>query len=108
MDNNSYTPSARVAEDIEVYNALSPNGDGYNDVLTIRNIEKYPDNELIITNNWGQEIYRVEGYGQSSNYFTGIMKGSSDPLPVGTYYFVLELNDPDYPQPIVGWVYVSK
>ena len=108
LDSNSYTPSARVAEDIEVYNALSPNGDGYNDVLTIRNIEKYPDNELIITNNWGQEIYRVKGYGQSSNYFTGIMKGSSELLPVGTYYYVLQVQVEGQQRSFTGYLYINR
>ena len=108
LDSNSYTPSARVAEDIEVYNALSPNGDGYNDVLTIRNIEKYPDNELIITNNWGQEIYRVKGYGQSSNYFTGIVPGSSEPLPVGTYYYLLQVKVEGQQRSFKGYFYLNR
>jgi len=108
LDSNSYTPSARVAEDIEVYNALSPNGDGYNDVFTIRNIEKYPDNELIITNNWGQEIYRVKGYGQSSNYFTGIVPGSSEPLPVGTYYYLLQVRVEGQQRTFKGYLYINR
>jgi len=108
LDSNSYTPSARVAEDIEVYNALSPNGDGYNDVLTIRNIEKYPDNELIITNNWGQEIYRVKGYGQSSNYFTGTVPGSSESLPVGTYYYVLQVQVEGQQRSFTGYFYSNR
>jgi gliding motility-associated-like protein len=108
LDSNSYTPSARVAEDIEIYNALSPNGDGYNDVLTIRNIEKYPDNELIITNNWGQELYRVKGYGQSGNYFTGTVKGSSQSLPVGTYYYLLQVRVDGKQRNFTGYLYINR
>ena len=88
--------------------APAQNGDGYNDVLTIRNIEKYPDNELIITNNWGQEIYRVKGYGQSSNYFTGTVPGSSDPLPVGTYYYLLQVKVEGQQRNFTGYLYINR
>ena len=40
-------------DDLEIFNALSPNGDGTNDVFTIRNIENFPENELQIFNRWG-------------------------------------------------------
>jgi len=108
LDSNNYLASATVASDLEIYNALSPNGDGYNDVLTIRNIEKYPDIELIITNNWGQEIYRVKGYGQSSNYFTGIITGSSEPLPVGTYYYLLQVKVEGQQRSFKGYFYLNR
>ena len=107
LDSNSYTPSARVAEDIEVYNALSPNGDGYNDVLTIRNIEKYPDNELIITNNWGQEIYRVKGYGVEGRFFDGKIIGNTSMLPVGTYYYMLTIQYQESEISFVGYLYIN-
>ncbi|MDP4885987.1 MAG: gliding motility-associated C-terminal domain-containing protein, partial [Flavobacteriaceae bacterium] len=82
--------------------------DGYNDVLTIRNIEKYPDNELIITNNWGQELYRVKGYGQSGNYFTGTVKGSSQSLPVGTYYYLLQVKVDGKQRNFTGYLYINR
>ena len=108
LDSNNYLASATVASDLEIYNALSPNGDGYNDVLTIRNIEKYPDNELIITNNWGQELYRVKGYGQSGNYFTGTVKGSSQSLPVGTYYYLLQVRVDGKQRNFTGYLYINR
>ena len=37
---------------------------------------------------------------------TGIW-GQGNVVPTGTYYYVLYLNDDDYPNPYVGWVYVN-
>jgi len=28
--------------------------------------------------------------------------------PKGTYFYVLNLNDPDYPEPITGYLYYTK
>lgn len=83
-----------AGETIFVYNAISPNDDGKNDVLIIRGIESVPDNELIIYNRWGQEVYRKKGY---DNSWGGNSEGRVTPqndkgLPVGTYYYILEIN----------------
>jgi phosphatidylethanolamine-binding protein (PEBP) family uncharacterized protein len=29
-------------------------------------------------------------------------------VPEGTYYYILNLNDKDYPEPITGWLYFRK
>ena len=40
-----------------------------------------------------------------SNQAGVISKGD---LPEGTYYYVLNLNDPKYPDSIVGWVFLNR
>lgn len=107
LDSNNYTASSTVADDIEIYNAMSPNGDGYNDVFTIRNIEKYPDNELVIFNRWGKEIYRQKGYGTYSRFYNGVdINGQS--LPVGTYYYVLRVNTGTKEESFKGFLYINR
>jgi gliding motility-associated-like protein len=107
LDSNNFTPSSTVADDIEIYNAMSPNGDGYNDVFTIRNIEKYPDNELVIFNRWGKEIYRQKGYGTYSRFYNGVdINGQS--LPVGTYYYVLRVNTGTKEESFKGFLYINR
>ena len=32
---------------------------------------------------------------------------TGNPVPTGTYYYVLNLNDPQYPDPFIGFVYVN-
>ncbi|MFD2246968.1 ice-binding family protein [Pontibacter ruber] len=58
--------------------AFSPNGDGRNDNWEVKNLEKFADNEVVIFNRWGSEIYRKKGY---QNDWNG--KG----LGQGTYFY---------------------
>ena len=89
--NNHTTP---IEDDLEVFNLLTPNNDGENDVFVIRNIELYPENTLEIYNRWGVKVYSTLGYGQNGRYFTGISDGrgvvsKSSLLPTGTYFYIL-------------------
>ena len=79
-------------EDILITEGFSPNGDGKNDVFEIKNIELYPNNEIIIFNRWGTKIFGKQGYNNDwdgtseSNLTTG-----SGSLPEGTYFYILTL-----------------
>ena len=73
---------------IEVPNAITPNEDGKNDALVIDNIEKYPKNELIIFNRWGDILYKAKPY---ANDWNGTNQ-QGKPLPEGTYYYLLRLD----------------
>ncbi|MEL6925936.1 MAG: gliding motility-associated C-terminal domain-containing protein, partial [Bacteroidota bacterium] len=75
--------------DIFIFNAVSANRDGSNDVFYIANIEDYPDSELFIYNRWGTLVYNTENY---RNDWRGTYNNNRD-LPDGTYYYVLKLND---------------
>ncbi|NNK69433.1 MAG: gliding motility-associated C-terminal domain-containing protein, partial [Flavobacteriaceae bacterium] len=91
-----------------VFNEFSPNGDGVNDYLVINCIQNYPDNKLEIYNRWGNIVYEKRGY---FNEFNGISNGRSvlnldEQLPVGTYYYVLDLGDGNEPK--VGWIYINR
>jgi gliding motility-associated-like protein len=61
-------------------NVFTPNGDGVNDSFEIKNIRLYPENELIIYNRWGQEVYHKRGY--SGDW-------QAQGLPNGIYYYEL-------------------
>ncbi len=94
-------------ETVTVYNAISPNNDGLNDTLIIRGIEAIPDNELVIFNRWGQEVYRKKGY---DNSWSGNSEGRVTPkstkeLPVGTYYYVLQVHGK---KSTVGYFYLQR
>ena len=107
LDANSYTPSITVAEDIEIYNAMSPNGDGLNDVFTIRNIEAYPDNELTIFNRWGKILYQTKSYGQYNRFFYG-KSNTGETLPVGTYYYSLTIYVKGALKEFKGFLYINQ
>ena len=91
-----------------VFNEFSPNGDGVNDTLIINCIENYPSNKLEIYNRWGNIVYEKRGY---LNEFDGISNGraiinQNKELPVGTYYYILNLGDGS--KPTVGWLYINR
>ncbi len=91
-----------------VYNEFSPNGDGINDTFVIECIENYPKNKLQICGRWGGVFYEKQGY---NNDWDGNSNGvkvvsKSNELPVGTYYYVLDLGDGS--EPIVGWLYLNR
>jgi gliding motility-associated-like protein len=78
--------------ELEVYNAVSPNGDGSNDYLKISAIERFPENRLRIINRWGNLVYETEGYNNQDRRFEGKgnLNGSGN-LPPGTYFYELNL-----------------
>jgi gliding motility-associated-like protein len=77
---------------IFVYNGISPNDDGANDFMRIRNIEFYPDCEVMVLNRWGDQIFKTTGYNNDQNNFRGISKSGAR-LNAGTYYYVIDLKD---------------
>uniref|UniRef100_UPI0024958F38 DUF7507 domain-containing protein n=1 Tax=Algibacter lectus TaxID=221126 RepID=UPI0024958F38 len=93
---------------IEVYSTFTPhNVDGINDYFTIDCIENYPKNILKIYNRWGYEVYTASGY---NNTWDGVSNGprtvnEEDKVPVGTYYYVLDLGQGDEPR--IGWLYIN-
>ncbi|MBD8487797.1 gliding motility-associated C-terminal domain-containing protein [Echinicola sp. CAU 1574] len=71
--------------EITIPNVFTPNGDGMNDTWQIEGLaELYPENDLIVVNRWGGEVYKVSNY---NNDWDG---GS---LNEGTYYYKLKIRD---------------
>jgi gliding motility-associated-like protein len=88
---------------------VTPNGDTYNDFFTID-----VDNELEcdytynvkIFNRWGSEVFAQNNYrnnwdGQSNRSVT-----SSNQLPSGTYYYIVEINGSPF-EPIQGYIFLG-
>ena len=85
------TETPALAEDgIKVHQAVSPNGDGINDFLTIENITNYPDNKLSIMNRNGQLVYEATGYDNSSKIFDGHSNKNGQMQLPGTYFYQLD------------------
>lgn len=79
-------------EALQIFNAISPNGDGLNELLEIVDpSDECGQIDLTIYNRWGQIVYEQANY---QNDWSG--KGKlGDDLPDGTYYLVLGLPDLD-------------
>jgi gliding motility-associated-like protein len=82
-----------LSDDVVVHQAVSPNGDGVNDVLTIDHIEAHPVNQLVILNKGGVKVYQAQGYDNSGHAFDGHSSFNSSLLQAGTYYYILDYKD---------------
>ena len=72
------------------YDAITPNGDQMNDVWEILDIENYPAAVVKVFNRWGEIVFESNG-GDSYIAWDGMFE--SEELPVGTYYYVIDLNN---------------
>ena len=82
-------------ETIQIFNIITPNGDGANDEFRIEGIELFPNNTVRIFNRWGVEVFETQGYDNEANAFRGESNGrvtinQDDQLPAGTYFYVVE------------------
>ena len=77
-----------AGKDCTAPKVLTPNGDGINDAFKVNCLEFYPNADLTVFNRYGDRVYRGQNY---SNDWMGTLNGED--LPVGTYYYVLKLNN---------------
>ena len=101
-----YTQEATVLPNIEIYNAVSPNGDQKNDIFTVSCIEAYENNVVRIYNRAGSLVYQHQGYDNQTIFFDGfgnqgIYVGKKE-LPDGTYFYIVDKQNGD--QPLSGYL----
>ena len=74
--------------------AITSNGDMINDQWQLRNIERYPNNSVYVYDRWGGLIYHDKGYDNQSVVWSGnINRSGREPVPTGTYFYVINLGD---------------
>ncbi len=101
-------------DDVVIYNAVSPNDDGYNDYFNITGLEKFPDNTLEIYNRYGVKVFETSNYGANGNWFRGISEGrvtlnKGEGLPTGTYFYVLKYQGANgASKDKAGYLYISN
>ena len=90
-----------------VYNFVSVNNDGANDGFTIGGLRDiFLDFKLEIYSRWGRLLWTGN---QNTQDWDGYVKegfGSKN-APEGTYFYLLFLNDVDYPEPLRGFLYLN-
>ena len=78
----------RCSDSLLVFNAVSPNGDGVNDVFVIEGLQKTPNHTLCIYDRWGNEVLKTTNY-QSD--WGGTWNGKL--LPDGQYFYYIRNDD---------------
>ena len=76
---------------------ITPDGDPFNQTWVINGIENYLNAEVEIYNRWGNMVYFASPY--NNNWDGMVNRGttidSTGKVPVGTYFYIIRLNDPD-------------
>jgi gliding motility-associated-like protein len=111
----AFTQTINVSclSDGDIYNAISPNGDGKNDIFKISGIDCYPDNTVKIYNRYGVVVYEKDGYDNVTNPFEGYSDGRStvkrgDKLPTGTYFYTVQYNNAGNKIEKSGYLFISN
>jgi gliding motility-associated-like protein len=84
-ESHSDTVRIRVLKNIAVPNVFTPNGDGINDLWTIAGLETYPGHDVKVFNTYGQIVFQSRNFTSWNGNYLG------RPLPVGTYYYIIEV-----------------
>jgi gliding motility-associated-like protein len=86
---------------------FSPNGDGVNDFFNIQGLyDVFVNHKLFIYNRNGALIFRGDNNTKWDGTSNNGLGSKSVLLPVGTYFYVLYLNEENY-NPVSGWVYLN-
>jgi gliding motility-associated-like protein len=91
--------------ELNVAQAITPNGDGVNDTWVIYNIENHPGSIVRVFNRWGNEVYYSNNY---HNDWDGHYKNLKEGLPSsGAYMYQIDLNG-DGTIDAQGWLYITN
>ncbi len=91
--------------ELNVSEAITPNGDGINDTWMIYNIEYHPNTAVRVFNRWGSEVFFSSNY---KNDWDGHYDGSAYSLPTSdSYLYQVDLNN-DGTIDYTGWLYITK
>jgi gliding motility-associated-like protein len=67
------------------------------------------NHKISIYNRWGKLVWTGNN---NSNEWDGFANNGllidDNQVPSGTYYYVIELNDPNYTEPLTGYLYLTK
>jgi gliding motility-associated-like protein len=93
------------AEEVFIPEGFSPNGDGFNDRFVILGLENFPENELMVFNRQGVEVFHRVNY---ENDWDGRPESGSilgGVLPEGTYYYIFKFGEQNIRK---GTIYLNR
>jgi gliding motility-associated-like protein/uncharacterized repeat protein (TIGR01451 family) len=104
---NNVSTTETFPIDFFIPEGFSPNSDGINDVFFVRGILNFPNNSISIFNRWGNKIFEASPYQNTWDGKSTLgIKIGGDELPVGTYFYVLDLGND---RPVYkGTIYLNR
>ena len=90
---------------VNIINAITPNGDGINDVLNYSDLKIKQNVSIEISDRYGAAVYKST---DKSYIWDG--KSGGRPLPTGTYWYILKWIEPDTKLPVSysGWILIKN
>ncbi|AVR46132.1 hypothetical protein C7S20_13175 [Christiangramia fulva] len=86
---------------------VTPNGDMHNDTFVIQgNVDCGFIFDVKIFNRWGAKVFDAKNYQDNWNGYSEKSFTSSNQLPAGTYYYVVEVRNSEF-KPITGYIYLG-
>jgi gliding motility-associated-like protein len=76
--------------ELVVYNGISADGNGQNEIFRIENIESQePSNKVSIYSRWGDKVFEMDDYDNTTRKFEGLTENGKK-LPAGTYFYKVD------------------
>lgn len=90
---------------LNLVNAITPNGDGHNDVLNYSDLRLKQDVSIEVVDRYGAPVYRSS----EKNYIWDGKSGGRT-LSTGTYWYILKWTEPDTKLPVShsGWLLIKN
>ncbi|WP_317169099.1 gliding motility-associated C-terminal domain-containing protein [Flavivirga algicola] len=108
----SFTTEEIIEPLVESKYGFSPNGDGINDFWEIRGIENSPQNTVDIYNRWGDLVFSISNYNNTSNVFRGeannLNNMGANTLPNGTYFFDIKISGTHNLKKLKGFLVIKR
>ena len=94
---STYVLAYEDLSNLIVPNTITPNGDGDHDTWKLDFLKYFQDVEITIYNRYGSKVFESKG-----NYKPWDGKYQGNVLPVGAYYYIINLNKGE--QVLKGWL----
>jgi gliding motility-associated-like protein len=94
----------------KIYNFVSANNDGINESFSSQGLKNiFTNYKTSIYNRWGVMLWQGNNATADWNGYAskGLTWGNSK-CPDGTYFYVIELNDKEIPEPLTGFIYLTN
>lgn len=90
-------------------NLFTPDFDYHNDTWVIIGLENFKNAEVEVYNRWGNIVYKVSPYNNDwdGTVNEGATIGSSGKVPIGTYFYIIRLNDDENTPAFKGYVEIQ-